>query len=218
LAGIILLTHGAEDFQSAFYQQVKQGHWKNGLTGFVYCHSDQLKPVCDGNDGVQSFGGIRRDLIKNDKIWWYKTQVFPDVNNYNFIYDPAIYNYWGIELDGLKLGDEEQIVTGTSNVSGKGAIMDHAAYGRGVPLTEHSYDRLVEITQGVPVELEVPPNNGEDAFYAVDCNEIVNFPPVTYTFRGNQKEWSVKPEDYVVKMEDGTCVLNARTHAKGDQL
>jgi hypothetical protein len=206
------------DFQSAFYQQVKQGRWKNGLTGFVHCYKDELKSVCDGNDGIQSFGGIRRDLIKGNKIWWYKVQTFHDVNKFNFIYDPAIYNYWGVTLGGLKFGDEEQKFAGTSNESGPGVIMDHAAYGRGIALSENSYDRLVEITKGVPVELEKPVNNGEQAFYAVDCDEIPNFPPVTYAFEGHDKEWSVKAEDYVVKTEDGTCVINARVHGKEDQF
>jgi hypothetical protein len=206
------------DYQSTFYQQVKQGLWKNGLSGWVHCYSEELKPVCDGNDGIQSFGGIREDLIKGNKIWWYKTQKFTDVNKFNFIYDPAVYNYWGIELDTLTIGDEQQPVTGTSNSSGKGAIMDHASYGRGLPLSENAYDRLVEITQGTPVELEEPINNGEQAFYAVDCDEVANFPVVTYKFTGHGKAWSVKPEDYVEKTEDGRCILNARTHASGDEF
>lgn len=174
--------------------------------------------VCDGWDGIQSLGGIRRDLIKNDKIWWYKTEVFPDVNTLSFKYDPAFYNYWGIELDSLSLGDEEQKVVRTSNSSGKGAIFDHASYGRGVALTANAYDRLVELTQGTPIEMKVPVNNGDQANYAVDCSEIDSFPDISYKFKGHGKAWSVPAKHYIETQEDGSCVLNVRVLADGDKL
>lgn len=184
----------------------------------MYCYDDDHKAACDGWDGIQSLGGIRRDLIKNDKIWWYKTEKYVDVNTLNFKYDPAFYNYWGIELDTLKIGDENQKIVPTSNSSGKAAIFDHASYGRGIALTANAYDSLVEMTQGTPIELETPVNNGEEANYAVDCTDISSFPTVSYKFRGHSKEWSVTPEHYIETLADGTCVLNVRVLADGDRL
>lgn len=184
----------------------------------MYCYEESKMAVCDGWDAIQSLGGIRRDLIKSDKIWWYKVEKFLDVNILNFKYNPAFYNYWGIELDSLSIGEELQKTTRTSNSSGKAAIFDHASYGRGVALTANAYDRLVELTQGTPIEMEVPVNNGEQATYAVDCTEVDSFPDISYKFRGNDKTWSVPPKHYVETMEDGSCVLNIRVLGDGDRL
>lgn len=184
----------------------------------MYCYDDEKKPACDGWDGIQSLGGIRRDLIKDDKIWWYKTEKYLDVNTLDFKYNPAFYNYWSIELDSLKIGDEQQKVLPTSNSSGKGAIFDHASYGRGMPMTANAYDRLVEMTQATPIEMKTPINNGEQANYAVDCKAAKSFPTVSYQFRGHAKEWHMTPDAYVATVEDGSCVLNVRVIAEGDKL
>ncbi|KAK7423633.1 hypothetical protein QQZ08_008988 [Neonectria magnoliae] len=207
-----------KDFQSPFYQQWSKGLWKSPMIGFVYCYDDSKKHVCDGHDGVQSVGGIRHDLIKNNKIWWYKHQLFPDVNDLNFVYDPPIYNYWGVELESLKIGDEVQPIKRTSKKSGKAAIFDHASSGRGTPLTENAYDRLVDLAHGVPVDLKTPPNNGKQSFYSVNCKEISTLPPIKYSFRGHKKEWVVTPENYVEKVDNNTCVLNVRTLVKDDEF
>lgn len=207
-----------EDYQSPFYQQWNKDLWKSPLIGFVYCYDESKKYVCNGNDGVQSLGGIRNDLIKHNKIWWYKHQTFLDVNELDFVYDPPIYNYWGIELESLKIADEVQPIKRTSKKSGKAAIFDHASYGRGTPLTANAYDRLVDLAHAVPIDLPFPPNNGAQGFYSVNCTEISALPPIKYSFQGHQKEWIVTPENYVEKVDENTCVLNVRTMATDDEL
>ncbi|KID99906.1 eukaryotic aspartyl protease, partial [Metarhizium majus ARSEF 297] len=206
------------DYQSAYYQQWKNGRWRTAHTGFVYCHEESRKPVCNGHDGIQTMGGIRRDLIKNQKIWWYDVRLYPDVNTIDFVYNPPVYNYWGIELAGLKIGTEVQKIEPTSNSSGKGAIFDHASYGRGTPLTPNAYARLAQITGGKSVELKEPPNNGDQKFFSVDCSKLKSFPSIKYKFTGSSREWAVTPEMYVEKMKDGSCVLNVRTLASGDKF
>ncbi|KAM4066021.1 eukaryotic aspartyl protease [Hirsutella rhossiliensis] len=207
------------DYQSAFYQQWKGGSWKSGLAGFVYCYEEaRKKTVCNGHDGIQTMGGIRKDLIKGEKIWWYDVKLYPDVNDLAFVYKPAMYNYWGIELDGLKIGSESQRVEPTSNKSGKAAIFDHASYGRGTPLTPNAYARLVKLTDGKPVKPKSPPNNGPQSSYSVDCSRISSFPTLKYKFAGHSREWEVTPKMYVEKMKDGSCLLNVRALASGDRF
>jgi len=188
------------------------------LTGFVYCYEEGRKNVCNGHDGIQTMGGIRHDLIDRGKIWWYNVKVYPDVNELAFVYNPGMYNYWGIELDGLKIGKEWQKIEPTSNKSGKGAIFDHASYGRGIPLTPNAYARLAQITQAKPVDLKNPPNNGPQKFFSVDCSKIDSFPAIKYKFAGHRREWEVTPKMYVEKLQDGQCVLNVRALASGDRL
>ncbi|GJN76284.1 hypothetical protein PLIIFM63780_010105 [Purpureocillium lilacinum] len=206
------------DYQSAFYQQWKNGDWRSALTGFVYCYEEGRKNVCNGHDGIQTMGGIRHDLIDRGKIWWYNVKVYPDVNELAFVYNPGMYNYWGIELDGLKIGKEWQKIEPTSNKSGKGAIFDHASYGRGIPLTPNAYARLAQITQAKPVDLKNPPNNGPQKFFSVDCSKIDSFPAIKYKFAGHRREWEVTPKMYVEKLQDGQCVLNVRALASGDRF
>ncbi|POR38426.1 Uncharacterized protein TPAR_01369 [Tolypocladium paradoxum] len=206
------------DYQSAYYQQWKNGDWRSGLTGFVYCYEAARKSVCNGHDGLQTMGGVRNDLINRGRIWWYDVKLYPDVNELAFIYDPPVLNYWGIELESLKIGTEVQKIERTSSKSGKGAIFDHAAYGRGTPLTPNAYARLAKITGGKPVEIKNPPNNGPQSFYSVDCSKIASFPALKYKFSGHRREWEVTPQMYVEKQEDGTCVLNVRALASGDKF
>lgn len=163
-------------------------------------------------------GGIRHDLINRQKIWWYDVKLYPDVNTLAFVYDPPMYNYWGVELESLKIGTELQKIEPTSNSSGKGAIFDHASYGRGTPLTPNAYARLAKITGAKPVDLKEPPNNGPQKFFSVDCSKINSFPAIKYKFSGSSREWAVTPEMYVEKMKDGSCILNVRALASGDKL
>lgn len=109
-------------------------------------------------------------------------------------------------------------MTRTSKASGKAAIFDHASYGRGIPLTMNAYDRLVELTHGVPVTLASPPNNGGGDFYVVNCEELAGFPNLTYEFVGHDKEWMVTPEQYSEKLDESSCVLNVRALGSGDEL
>ncbi|TWU76950.1 hypothetical protein ED733_007161 [Metarhizium rileyi] len=196
------------DYQSTYYQQWKNGHWRTANTGFVYCYEEPRKHVCNGHDGIQTMGGIRRDLIKDQKIWWYNVKRYPDVNTLAFMYNPPMYNYWGVELEDLKIGSEAQKIEPTSNSSGKAAIFDHASYGRGTPLTLNAYARLARITDAKPVDLKEPPNNGPQKFFSVECSKIKSFPTIRYKFTGSSREWAVTPKMYVEKMKDGSCVLN----------
>ncbi|PHH62557.1 hypothetical protein CDD82_1989 [Ophiocordyceps australis] len=206
-------------YQSPFYQQWKHGVWHRGLAGFVYCHDPWSKhAVCKGHDGIQTLGGIRRDLIAHGKIWWYRVKVYPDVNTLDFVYTPPVLNYWAIELQSLRIGPETQRLAPTSERSGKGAIFDHASYGRGVPLTVNAYARLVALTGGKRVLLPSPPNNGAQDFYAVDCSRLATFPTLAYRFVGHAREWTVTPQRYVETTPTGTCVLNVRTLASRDEF
>ncbi|KOS22712.1 hypothetical protein ESCO_003550 [Escovopsis weberi] len=206
------------DYQSPFYQQWKLGAWREPLAGFVYCHNDSIKATCDGHDGVQTLGGIRTDLIDNGDIWWYDVQKYADVNALDFVYDPPVYNYWAVELQSLKIGTEEQKIEPTSNTSGRAAIFDHASYGRGAPLTPNAYMRLVDITQAKPAKPKAPPNNGEQGFFSVECSRIGEFPEIRYAFVGQDREWLITAQNYVAVLEDGSCALNVRALAKGDEF
>jgi hypothetical protein len=121
-------------------------------------------------------------------------------------------------LDSLKIGNEKQKIEPTSDKSGKGAIFDHASYGRGTPLTPNAYLRLVTLTNAKPITLLEPPNNGNQSFYSVECAKTDTFPSLSYKFEGQDKEWVVTPKHYVEKVANGTCVLNVRTLATGDKF
>lgn len=218
MRGLLLTVSPSVDYQSAYYQQWKNGHWRSPQTGFVYCYEESRKSVCNGHDGIQTMGGIRSDLIDRRKISWYDVKLYPDVNSLAFVYDPPVYNYWGVELEGLRIGNEVQKIEPTSNSSGKAAIFDHASYGRGTPLSPNAYDRLVKMTGAKPVDLKEPPNNGPQKFFSVNCSKINSFPTIKYKFTGNSREWAVTPKMYVEKMKDGSCVLNVRALASGDKL
>jgi hypothetical protein len=205
---------------SPFYQGWKQGVWRAPQVAFHYCYNespDTAKETCGGHNATQTLGGFNKNLVKNQKIWWYTNKVFPDVNTRDFVYKPGLYNYWGLELETLKIGNASQHITATPADHGPAAIFDHASYGRGTPLSPNAYERLVAQTGGKPVTLENPPNNGNQSFYAVDCDKSDTFPTITYQFKGSSKEWHVTPLHYVEKVND-TCVLNVRTLATGDQF
>lgn len=186
---------------------------------FCYDGSPDLKKAtCRGYDAIQTHGGINSTLVNEKEIRWYKNEIFPDVNNIDFIYDPAVLNYWAIEVESVKIGDEKQIVTSTPNNPGPAAIFDHASYGRGMPLSPSIYERLVAVTDGKRVTLDNPPNNGEQDFYQVDCANVDDLPTVSYVFKGDKKEWSIVPRNYVEKIDDSTCVLNVRTVGNDTQF
>lgn len=186
-----------------------------------YCYPDSpdvSKATCDGHDAIQTHGGINTTLVDEEQIRWYKNEVFPDVNNIDFIYDPPVLNYWAIEVEGVKIGSEQQVVTATPENSGPAAIFDHAGYGRGMPLSPDNYDHLIAVTNATLVDLEDPPNNGEQDFYEVDCDSIDSLPTVSYTFTGDEKEWVIEPRNYVEKVDGSICVLNVRTVGTGNQF
>ncbi|KAI0398135.1 eukaryotic aspartyl protease [Xylariaceae sp. FL0594] len=215
---------------SPFYQGWKQGVWRAPQVAFHYCYNESpdgaTKASCGGANATQTLGGFNKDLVKDQKIWWYPSKVFPDVNTRDFVYKPGLYNYWGLELSALKIGNETQPIASTPGDRGGGAgpaaIFDHASYGRGTPLSPNAYRKLVAETGAKgPIELNNPPNNGNQSFYAVDCDKRDTFPTISYQFRGGGgggKEWHVTPLHYVEKVNDTCCVLNVRTLADGDQF
>lgn len=173
--------------------------------------------MCGGNDAIQSLGGIHNELIRGGTIYWYNIREYPDVNTLDFEYKPGFFNYWATELEQLKIGNEVQSIAPTSQDSGKGAIFDHASYGRGAALTADAYQRLVSLTGGTPVTLAAPPNNGNQSFYSVDCTKTASFPTLSYTFYGSPKEWEITPQNYVENV-NGTCVLNIRVLSTGNRF
>lgn len=200
----------------------KIGAYESPLTAF-HCRyngsPDGNKATCNGYDGIQKFGGINQDLIKNQRIWWYKNEVFPDVNKVDFVYDPPIYNYWGIQVQTLRLGDEYQKLEGTSQKSPPAAISDHASYGCGLPLSENACARLIEMAGAIgPIELEEPPNNGDQSFYSFNCTKVDELPEIGYRFKGHRKEWVAQPNHYVEELSNGTCTINVCTLAKGNEF
>ncbi|PNY28251.1 Eukaryotic aspartyl protease [Tolypocladium capitatum] len=132
--------------------------------------------------------GIRNDLINRSRIWWYDVNLYPDVNELAFVYDPPMCNCWGIELESLNIGTKLQKIERTSSKSGKGASFDHANYGRGTALTPNAYTRLARTTGATPVDLQNPPNSGPQLFYSVDCSEIAPFPILKYKFSGRHRK------------------------------
>lgn len=188
---------------------------------FHFCYNespDIQKTTCDGHNATQTLGGINRSLIKNGKIWWYPNKVDLDVNSLDFMYTPGIYNYWGLELETLKIGDEQQPIEPTPSSKKPAAIFDHASYGRGVPLSPNAYQRLISLAAATPISLDNPPNNGNQSFYAIDCKKTNELPLISYQFKESSKQWTVKPLHYVEKVANGTCVLNVRTLATGNQF
>ncbi|KAI1812326.1 aspartic peptidase domain-containing protein [Poronia punctata] len=209
---------------SPFYQAWKQGIWRSPQISFHYCYNespDPSKKTCSGANATQTLGGINRSLIKDHKIWWYPNKVFPDVNTRDFVYKPALYNYWGLEVSSIKIGNKTIPIKPTARDSAPAAIFDHASYGRGTPLSPNAYDYLVGRVGGRVLSFENKddaPNNGNQTFYAVDCRQRDTFPTISYRFKGSKKEWPVTPLHYVEEVEGGKCVLNVRTLAKGDEF
>ena len=203
--------------QSPFYQMWASGAFSEPIVAFHYCYNgsiDANKKSCQGADGLQTLGGYNENFIK-DGITWYDNIVFPEVNNRDFVYSPALLEYWALPLTHLSLGDEEQAL---NQSVGAAAVFDHASYGRGAPLSVNAYNNLVKITNGKNITLEQPPNNGNQSFVQVECDKTSEFPVLKYQFGKGTKTWEIKPDHYVEKLEDGTCVLNVRTLGDGDMV
>ncbi|KAL2758017.1 hypothetical protein ACRALDRAFT_1092086 [Sodiomyces alcalophilus JCM 7366] len=208
-----------DSYDATFYQQYKQGLWKEPLVGYVWCYDEGKIAACGGNDAIQSWGGYRKDLVKG-KVFWYDNVVFPDINEISYIWDPPFLNYWATPLQDLWIGDELQPTVATSENSGKGAVFNHATFGRGIPLTQNAYNKLIQIVGGEELHLDDPTavNNGEQQLYSVSCEKINSYPPVKYQFVGHDKVWKVPAKHYIDQLEDGTCVLNARVTSDGDKF
>ncbi|KAL2869056.1 pepsin-like aspartic protease [Aspergillus lucknowensis] len=216
--------------QSTFYQMWEQGVYPSPLISFHYCYnttfgnSAPLREHCNGADGLQTLGGTSPVLKLTEDaesaVLWYDNIVFPPVNEIDFEYDPGLYNYWALHVSRLRIGDEEQALNVTK-FGNPGAIFDHASYGRGVPLGENSYNRLIEITAGQPIELDetTAPNNGNQSFVSVDCEAVDTFPVIDYVFEGHDRVWEVTPQNYVERIQvegEDVCVLNVRTLGEKD--
>ncbi|KAI1391903.1 eukaryotic aspartyl protease [Hypoxylon trugodes] len=205
---------------SGFYQAWKQGQWPSPHVAFHYCYADSpdtTKSTCNGHDGIQTLGGINRKLVKNDKIYWYPNKVFLDVNTKDFVYAPALYNYWATDLDSFRIGNETMTVKATAQNPKPAAIFDHASYGRGTALTPNAYNHLIQLAGATPTTLQNPPNNGNQTWHEFDCAKASTLPTIYYKFAGHSKEWPVEAHHYVEKVED-KCVLNVRTLADGDEF
>ncbi|KAI9676089.1 MAG: hypothetical protein M1817_000832 [Caeruleum heppii] len=203
--------------QSPFYQAWVNGVWPEPTIGFHYCYNgsaDTTKAACNGHDAIQTLGGYRKELIKDD-LTWYDNIVFPLVNTVDFEYDPPLYNYWALPLTEMTLGDERQAINRTT---GAGAIFDHASYGRGAALSENAYNRLISIAGGKPIQLEDPPNNGNQSWVQIDCDKTDKLPPIKYQFGKGTKRWEIVPRNYVEDLGNGVCVLNIRTLGEGDMV
>lgn len=234
--------------QSPFYQMWEQGVYRSPLISFLYCHNSTFdrpaprRELCNGNDGLQSLGGPSpvlslsestssssssgkkgKDGNATNPVLWYDNIVFPPVNDIDFEYEPAVYNYWAVRLTQHLIGDEVQALNTSTSIGGNpAAIFDHASYGRGVPMSENSYARLIEITGGQSITLDEDsaPNNGNQSFVSVDCAKVPSFPSVKFVFEGHERVWEVVPENYVEILDLGkkeqVCVLNVRTLSEGD--
>ena len=206
-----------ESTQSPFYQAWTDGGWPEPIVAFHYCYNgskDTNKSTCGGHDGLQTLGGSKPSLIDGE-ISWYDVELFPEVNTVDFVYEPALYNYWALKLTQLSLGDKVQ---GLNKSTGAGAIFDHASYGRGAPLSVNAYQELISMSGATPVTLESSLNNGNQSFYRVDCDKTKTLPPIKYRFAGPKKDWEITPSNYVDDVGNNTCVLNVRTLGDGDMI
>ncbi|KAH6672341.1 aspartic peptidase domain-containing protein [Halenospora varia] len=208
--------------ESPFYQQWLSKQWPAPYTAFSFCPNPTCPP---GADAIQTFGGYSSSLAKKG-LSWYPIVAVPEVNDIDFTFSPGVYSYWSIGLQNIFIGNERQSLNVTAQSVGDGvpaAIFDHASKGRGLPLSQNAYQRLVKSVgaQAIPSTSAVltpyPPNNGPQSFYSVDCSKISSLPVVSYQFNGSPKLWKVQPADYVLNIQ-GTCVLNVRTVGSGDYL
>ena len=204
--------------QSAYYQMYEAGAFPRPQVSFLHCYNATFgnsappRSLCKGNDAIQTLNGYHPNHIRGP-ITWYDNIVFPAVNVDVFVYDPPIYNYWATGVTKHLIGDEEQALNTTV---GSAAIFDHASYGRGAPMSTQSYARLRQLTNAKSITLseDEAPNNGDQPFASVDCDEVASFPAIKYQLAGNERIWEIVPQNYVEKVNgsNGTvCVLNVRT-------
>ena len=221
-AGILGLMPSSADTavtqQSSFYQQYLNHAWPAPYVAFAMCPAASCPP---GADGVQTFGGYSTTLASKG-LTWYPVIPVPDVNDLAFPQSPSIYSYWAIGLSAFSIGDEVQeldVVDESQRGATPAGIFDHASRGRGLPLSAKAYQRLVQVANAtlIPTDspsLLMPPNNGMQPFYEVDCAAVCSLPTVSYTFKGSPKTWEVTPDAYVARAE-GSCILNVRVIGNG---
>lgn len=101
--------------------------------------------------------------------------------------------------------------------SGNANTEYYYSYGRGAPLSVNAYKELISATAATPITLSLPPNNGNQSFYEVDCTKVATFPPIKYQFGGSKRVWEIVPSNYVDIVDD-KCVLNVRTLGDGDMI
>ncbi|GKZ24117.1 hypothetical protein AbraIFM66951_008930 [Aspergillus brasiliensis] len=205
--------------QASFYQGWRSGAWPSPIVSFIYCHNNVTKAICSGHDGIQTLGGYNTSHVHGN-ITWYDIIVTEAINTLDFVYAPAVINYWALKLTRFSIGDEEQQLNQTTTLDGKQAAVaafDHASYGRGAPVSVYGYQRLVELVGAKAVTLSDPPNNGEQGFYQFDCRNTSSLPPLRYEFAGSKRVWEIAPENYVEVLTNGTnkCTFNVRTLGDG---
>ncbi|KAJ9244366.1 hypothetical protein DTO169E5_1971 [Paecilomyces variotii] len=201
--------------ESPFYQAWRAGAWPEPYVAFHYCYNgsvDTNKTTCGGHDGLQTLGGYNSRLVKGG-VTWYDVIQFPEVNVVDFVYNPALLEYWAVGLTQFSIGDEVQPLNTTV---GSAAVFDHASYGRGAPMSVNAYQKLINLSGATPIKLDSPPNNGNQSWYQIDCNKTQSLPPLKYQFSGSSKVWEIIPSNYVEKLDNGVCVLNVRTLGDGD--
>lgn len=201
--------------QSTFWQAWKAREFPSPYVAFHYCYPgspDVTKATCKGYDAIQTLGGCQHDLIKG-AIEWYDVISFPEVNVVDFVYRPGFFDYWAVRLKSVSLGDEPQAINQTI---GAAVVFDHASYGRGASISVNMYKTLVELTSAKLITLASPPNNGDQPFYAFNCNKTSTLPPIKYELTGGHRTWDILPRNYVSDFGNGTCVFNVRTLGDGD--
>ncbi|KAE8223766.1 hypothetical protein CF319_g3238 [Tilletia indica] len=202
---------------SPFYQGWKQGVWKSPYIAYYWCYPESGKgtKLCKGSDAIQSLGYYNSSLARGPITWYDNIDPSTtEVNSVDFIYEPAVYNYWTLRLTQLKLGNEVQAINQTVV---PGVVFDHATYGRGAALSNAAYANLVQKVNGTAVQLDQKPNNGNQTFYEFDCTLKNALPPITYTFAGSRREWSIIPNNYVVPhpTDNTSCILDIRVVGEG---
>jgi hypothetical protein len=225
--GFPRVEHMADHIISAsdlapFNQQYRSKAWPQPYSAFAFCPN----PSCpEGADAIQTLGGYSPALARKG-LSWYDIVEVPEVNEIDFTFAPGVYSYWSIGLSGLYIGNQAQKLNTTAIQTKEGvpaAIFDHASKGRGVPLSVDAYANLVKIAGGKPIAANSPlltpsaPNNGPQPFFSFDCKKAKSLPPISYTFTGSRKQWSVEASEYVVNVS-GTCILNIRTIGEGSYL
>ncbi len=204
--------------QSFFYQQYKANAWKSPYSAFVSC--DHAK-CPKGADAIQTFGGYSTKLASKG-LHWYPVVPVPTVNQIDFPTSPGIFNYWAAALSSVSIGGEKQALNNTARDQLKAApaaIFDHASKGRGLPLSGDAFARLVDISNATLIPknsplLKMPPNNGMQPFYRVDCSTVSKLPTISYVFEGSPKAWNVTSDAYVARSQ-GKCILDVRVLGEG---
>ncbi|TKY86839.1 hypothetical protein EX895_004480 [Sporisorium graminicola] len=200
---------------SPFYQNWRDGHFKSPYAAYHWCYGNHSRKTCKGADALQTLGYYDPSLIDGD-IEWYDNidSTTTNVNSVDFVYDPAIYNYWMLELSRLAMGSKVYALNDTLTPA---AVFDHASYGRGAPISRTLYADLIQRTNATQVTLAEPPNNGPQKTYAFNCANAARLPPLHYTFKGSTRTWSSPAKHWVVETTDSanvdaekSCIFDVR--------